>query len=200
MNTIKKNTMFKPLLASMLLVFLVGCATYPLNMNKAEWEALTPAQQLQAREQQALLDQARAEQRTAEARAREQEIEKERIAWEVRRQEARYGDHLQCVISDVQLRNGDNWQRIHPFALDLLIGERADINLDEFRDDRRSRSHRAQAQFDGQTLSLCSSAHGLDCVRVLGNFSDYHRGFEQAFNQPNWLKGSARCQFVPKRR
>ena len=31
----KMNVIFKLLLASILMVFLVGCATYPLNMNKA---------------------------------------------------------------------------------------------------------------------------------------------------------------------
>src|SRR5690554_4715266 len=55
-----------------LILPLAGCAArYPLDIPEAQWEAMTPTEQRQAREQQAALDHARAEQRAAEARARE---------------------------------------------------------------------------------------------------------------------------------
>lgn len=61
------------------LLFVVGCARYPLGMSEAEWQQLTPQQQLEARQQQSLLDEKRA------ARNEAARLERERIAAEERR-------------------------------------------------------------------------------------------------------------------
>src|SRR5690554_5204036 len=109
-------------LPAALILALAGCATrYPLDIPEAQWEAMTLAQQQQARVEQAALDRARAEQRAAEARARQEEAERARLALETRRQEAGRGERVQCVL-DGEFRSGSRWVAMSPVGIDAVTG------------------------------------------------------------------------------
>lgn len=75
---------------------MAGCAHYPLNMSEAEWNRLTPEQQLEARKEQAALDQQRA-------------LEREKLRQE---QEAREAEQarlqIQRDIADGMIRQFDS--------------------------------------------------------------------------------------------
>lgn len=61
-----------------LLLFITGCAHYPLDMSEAEWNRLSPAQQLEARKEQAILDEERAARQEATRLEREKREAEER--------------------------------------------------------------------------------------------------------------------------
>ncbi len=44
------------LAVSLAVALLAGCATYPLNVSKSEWDAMTPAKQEEYRKLQAIAD------------------------------------------------------------------------------------------------------------------------------------------------
>ncbi len=192
------------LIAGLCALFLTGCfATYPLNLSEEEWEALSPEERLAAREKQAELDRAAAERRTAEAQAREAEAARQLAELEVRRREAGYGERLQCVMEQGELRSGSRWRAVEPFAVDVVEG--MDVPFDYREQDRgRHRSNDGNAQFDGTTLTLCAerwaSRPDSDyCVRVLGTFEDYRRGLRTSVDSERFLRGDIRCQLAPGR-
>ena len=182
-------------LTAMLALLLAGCAArYPLAIPEAQWEAMTPAEQHQAREQQAALDRTRAEQRAAEARAREEEARRERLALEVRRQQAPFGERVQCVLEG-ELRAGGSWRPLAPAGIDAVTGMTVPVALTT-RDGRYRQT--AHATFDGQTLSLCRSEHelarqGADCARLVGTQRDYARGLASRVETERFLRGPLRC-------
>ncbi|WP_302139200.1 hypothetical protein [Halomonas alkalicola] len=182
-------------LTAMLALLLAGCAArYPLAIPEAQWEAMTPAEQQQARAQQAALDRARAEQRAAEARAREEEARRDRLALEVRRQEARLGERVQCVLEG-ELRTGSNWRPLAPVGIDAVSGMTAPVPLTT-RDGRYRQT--AHATFDDQTVTLCRHERelerpGADCAQLVGTQRDFARGLSGRVKTEGFLRGPLRC-------
>ena len=182
-------------LATILALLLAGCAArYPLDIPEAQWEAMTPAEQHQAREQQAALDRARAEQRAAEARAREEEARRERLALEVRRQQAPFGERVQCVLEG-ELRAGGNWRPLAPAGIDAVTGMTAPVPLTT-RDGRYRQT--AHTTFDGQTVTLCRHERelerpGADCARLVGTQRDFARGLSGQVETERFVRGPLRC-------
>lgn len=64
------------LIATVSLLLFAGCAHYPLNMSEDEWHRLSPQQQYEARQQQAVLD-AQAAERREKARLEQEAREAE---------------------------------------------------------------------------------------------------------------------------
>lgn len=173
-------------------LLLAGCMThYPLGMSEAEWNRLTPEQQLDARERQQRLS-ADAAQRRAEAqRLQQEQARQEAEALEQRRLAAAHGDRLQCVLDDAELRLGSDWRPADPVVLDLLRGERQDFRLN-----LQGSTHRnlgAEAYFDGLRVRLCRPGE-RDCAVIVGTSGDFQRGISRPVQVRDTLQGQLRCE------
>jgi hypothetical protein len=108
---------------SLLILLLSGCTqSHPLGIPDEQWQKMTMDQQIEARQQQAELNRAKAEQRAEEARARAAEAEAKIAEREQRRQDARYRDRVQCVLTNGQVKLSRGWARIESLVLDLVRG------------------------------------------------------------------------------
>ena len=182
---------------------LAGCGSrYPLDIPEAQWEAMTPQEQLEARQEQAKLDRAAEERRTTEARAREAQAKKWLKDLEASREDARYGERLQCVLSPAQAYIGRSWREIEPLALDVVKGMVLKLDLKEADDGVFRYSTEAYAGFDGQTLSICPEEDYVQkndpkCARVLATFEQYRKGVETTIKASDFLRGKIVCDLVP---
>lgn len=193
---------FTLLIAS--LISLVACAPrYPLGIPEAQWQNMSTEQRFQAQAKQAELDRAAQDARAADARAREAEAARQQAELEIRRRDARYGERLQCILSDAEAHLGGRWRGVEPVAMDLVLGMRLAFDLAE------SSSHTVHsrtpfyAEFDGQTISLCRDARDAGrnpnaCTRVLGTLADYRRGIDQRVDTARFLRARIRCDLVPE--
>ncbi|MBB5020783.1 hypothetical protein [Desulfurispira natronophila] len=200
-----------PLLIALLLSLIVlsGCGPrYPLGIDEDQWFAMTPQQQLQAHKQQAQLDEARALQREAEAeeraiqaRVREMELARELAELEKLRCDARYGDRVQCVLTNPEHYRSGQWRSIEPLAFDLVRGhDGLSISLLEHSGSTTRQRGNIHVSFDGQTTAICDkepSRSSRTCIRVVGTFEDYRRGIRQRVGVENFLKGQLRCSLAP---
>lgn len=135
---------------------LTACAPrHPLGIPDEQWQTLSMEQRLQAHDKQATLDRAEDERRAAKARAREAEAARQHAELEARRRSARYGERVQCVLGDAQVRLGGKWRDIEPVALDMVQGMAIPLPLSEPSGHTIRRQTAAYAHFDGQTISLC---------------------------------------------
>lgn len=106
---------------------LMGCTTYPLGLNREQWDALPPEQQAEYRAKQYSIDEERRQ--VAEARR----IEQNRIAAEAAKAEqerlrqiysnARYGDIVQVTVQGGFIAYGGKRYPYEPVAFDLAKGE-----------------------------------------------------------------------------
>ena len=181
---------------------LAACTSNPLGMSDQEWAALTPEQRLQVRQKQ--LEYAQAlEQRQAAALAERQAQARQRAAeLELRRQQARYGERVQCVLAPAQGWFNQQWRDIEPLALDLLTGSEQVVTVRQMQVHAPRYSARAYARFDGQQVSLClrsesESSPNNRCVRFLGTFADYRHGIAQPVHSHQYVRGQMRCSLVP---
>lgn len=182
---------------------LAACAPrYPLDIPEAQWQGMTTEQRLHAQEKQAELDSAAERRRAAEARAREAEAARKQAELDTRRREARYGERVQCVLSEAEAHLGGRWRSVEPVALDLVRGVELAFDLAERGGDGLRYRTTAHADFDGQTLRICREAgadhrDGQGCARLLGTFNDYRRGLDQGVEAARFLRGRMRCDLVP---
>ena len=188
---------------------LVGCGPYyPLGISEAQWLAMSNEQRLQAQQRQAELDRAAEERRAAEARAREAEArvrEAEALRKQqqllILRQHARYGDRVQCIVTNAEARLGGKWRDVEPVVLDLVRGAAVDFLVSEPRERGFRQQAEGSAVFDGQAVSLCRDAdsqrNSRNCSRLLGNFDDYRRGVSQRVEVHDFLRGNMRCSLAP---
>ena len=95
---------------------LAACTSYPLGMAEAEWLRLTPEQQLQAREKQLEVDRLSEQRRLVEAAARQEEAQRQAAELQARRQDARYGERLQCVLQPAQAWLDRQWRPVEPLG------------------------------------------------------------------------------------
>lgn len=106
---------------------LVGCASYPLGLNKAQWEALAPAQQAEYRAKQYAIDEERARRNAAEearrfqAQQEAEEQESARIADAYH--QANYGDIITVTVRNGLLAFFGKRHPYEPVAFDLVRGE-----------------------------------------------------------------------------
>lgn len=196
--------LFRVWVVLMILAVACGCGSrHPLGIPDEQWQAMTAEQQIQARQQQAELDRARAEQRAEEARARAAKAEAQKAELERRRQDARYGERVQCVLSDGEVKLRREWDRIHPVALDLVRGYEEEFSMEAASDRMRGFTAEGYALFDGQTVYLCRMPYEDtyrqdDCVRVSATMREFQRGVVQSVNAPDFLRGRIRCDLPPE--
>ncbi|EKF9985861.1 hypothetical protein O1D80_003343 [Vibrio cholerae] len=140
--------LLKPYLSSVVYALLLSaCASYPLGMSEAQWLALTPEQQYDAQLKQAELDRQREARRLAEQQAREQALKEQQAQLELARENAKYGERVQCVLQNSELY----FSASEPLALDLLANQPAQAVKQSTADGRYG--FNLYAQFDGQILS-----------------------------------------------
>lgn len=180
-----------------MLLVLAGCgASNPLRIPDDQWSQMTPEQKLQAYEQQAELDKARIEAKAQERQAQIEADARKQEALMRLRQNARYGDWVQCVLEPLEVRYSSKWRDAKPVAFDLVKGETRSLRLQD-RSERYSATGWVRFQDNGQTVSLCrshSNSYGLrDCVELLGTTREFHRGIKKSIEVEKFLRGQIRC-------
>ncbi|MGM0645425.1 MAG: hypothetical protein ACQESV_03355 [Thermodesulfobacteriota bacterium] len=185
------------------LLCCIGCGPkYPLDIPEEKWETMSTAEQLRAREKHAEVEKAREERRAAEAKAREAEA----IEWlkrqEAARDEAQYGERVQCILSNAKVYRWGEWHRIDPIALDIVQGMVLAFEMHAADPDELRLREQGYAGFDGQTLSLCAEKdqvqrNAQDCAKAMGTFKQFARGLTQRIASEDFLRGDIRCDFAP---
>lgn len=179
------------------LMLLSGCASYPLGMSEQEWQALTPQQQLDAREKQSELDQKAAERRAAEARLEAEREAQQQAELAQRKANAAYGERVQCVLQNAEYKEGKSWYALEPVGFDLVVGEIQPLSLVHIKNKRTQYTRTAYAGFNGQTVSICryqsANSHSADCVRMVGTTLDYQRGLTRTLASRDYVRGTLRC-------
>lgn len=190
------------LLLAFLLIGLAACSSYPLNMSEQEWKQLSTAEQAEARKEQARLDQVTEMRRAEQARLRAEEKERERLDLERRKNNAAYGERVQCVFKNAEFKNSKNWIPAEPLGFDLVVGESQSIYIESRADIKKRNGRTGYAQFDGQTVSICrydgSATSARGCVRLVGTTNDFARGYEQRVSSSEFVRGSLRCSLKTK--
>lgn len=183
-------------------LWLTGCSLHPLGIDDDEWAVMTREEQLRAYEKQAELDKVRVE---AQARERAAQAEAEARKYEAMaymRQNAHYGDIVQCVLDPVDMRFSSDWKPAKPQAFDLVRGEQLLLQMQDWKE-RYSWEASASFAESGLAVELCRNSayrYGDDCTRVLGTSRDFHRGIRKTFEIDQYMKGTLRCDLKPIRR
>ena len=185
-------------------VLLTACTSYPLGMNEAEWLALTPAQQLEARTQQAELSRQKEEVRSQERIALAAiDAERERADLERidrLRASAGPGDAVECVTEGAVVDYKPGWHGTHPATALLVRGERREIVLRPSDGHQKEKAVWFWFSAEGMQAALCLSEPksavrlGSDCFVVAGTSGDFARGVETVVPQSDWFIGRFRCQ------
>lgn len=179
---------------------LAGCMSFhPLGISDAEWQRMTPQQQMDARAKQTELDKQAAERRAERARLQALEDARLQAELEQRRANAKLGEHVQCVFNPAEAKISGNWRTVEPIALDLVVGETKPFNAEHLRDGRSRYSRQGYASFDGQTLSLCSSRSNYSsshCVRVVSTTRGYQQGVKQKVDSKEFMRGELHCDLA----
>lgn len=169
---------------------LVGCSSNPLGMSDAEWEALTPQQQLVARTKQAELDE---QERLRRQQARiAKEAEQARL--ENLRHNAPRGEVVQCTLTNARARFARNeWHSAQPLAVAIHRSEdRRQVRIAQ--EDRPSRAATLHMGFDGMTVKVCRW-YDRDCAVLAGTDRDYNRGHSSHVRVPDLVDGTLSCSF-----
>ncbi len=120
-------------LLAMTLALATGCATYPMGLNKTQWEALPADQQASYQARQYELDAEQARQAAEQRRLAEQRAADTRRAEAARiaalYQSARYRDMVTVTISHGTLIIAQKSYRLQPVSFDLVRGEAKSIRL-----------------------------------------------------------------------
>lgn len=137
-----------------LILYFVGCATYPLGMSREKWEALSPVEQAVALEEQERIDQQRRKEREA-ARAREAERRAEVEARRLAAVEATYADPRYGDLIDVKIEGGEiaffgKRRTYEPMAFIIAAWELKPIQFLEAKDRRPSQP--IWVFYDGSTF------------------------------------------------
>lgn len=183
-------------------LWLTGCSLHPLGIDDDEWAVMSREEQLRAYEKQAELDKVRAkaqaQERAAQAAAEARKYE----AMAYLRQNARYGDIVQCVLDPVDMKFSSKWKPAKPQAFDLVRGEQLTLRMQDWKERYRSEASVSFAE-SGLEVELCRNSayrYSGDCTRVLGTSRDFRRGISKTFEIDRYMKGTLRCDLKPIRR
>jgi hypothetical protein len=179
---------------------------HPLGISDEDWQVMSLDQRLRAQEKQAEFEHAdrvrKAEQKAApEAEAARQPVQP--VQAEVRRAPggpARYGERLQCVLTQARVLIADKWRPVESTVLDVSRGQVTEFTLAEPASQKGRLPLMGFARFDGQILTLCPSAdenRREGCVRVLGTFEDFRRGIDQSVEAAGFLRSKLHCHLGP---
>lgn len=186
--------MIKPYLRWLTLasVFLLtACANnYPLGMSEDEWNRLTPAQQLDARQQQATIDQAERERRAQAARLAAEEERRQQELYQERLRNAQPGEIVQCVIENAEGYFGSEWRAAEPTGFMVLRGFSEQVTLAQ--QDRPSRRVTAEARFDGAKVELCRPNRN-ECAVLPATQNQLQRGVQRTIALDRVVRGELYC-------
>lgn len=187
-------------------IFISGCSSNPLGIDDDTWQTMTPSEHLDAHKAQAQLDEAAyhaaTEQRKAELAA---QAEQQRIREEIR-QNARYGDLVQCVLNPVSYFKGKSWLALQPLGFELVRGDTATVELKSAKG--MSLSLYATLDQSGQNLSVCryaSSGYGSssgykdysNCAVLASTAKRLAKGVSQHIELKEWLRAKLHCDLKP---
>ena len=177
------------------LFFLIGCATNPMGYSDEEWEALSEAEQKEARVLQAEIEIAREHRRAADLRAREAEAARLEIYADQRRESALHGDRIQCLINDAKGYINGRWRSADPVAFEGVRGIASPFHVYATSSSGRTqRSTIGYALFDGVSLSLCQTPDAASCTRVSATTRQFERGMNTAVDVRRLVRGQMRCE------
>lgn len=188
------------LVFSTFLLALAACASHPLGMSTAEWEALSPNQQHQARMAQEKRDEAE-RQRQAEIRQRQAEKHAEwarkELAEEARieagKKNPAYGDLVQCRITNAKGDFGKSgWQPAQELSVAIYRGETVDALI--YRQGNKSGYTTVQLRFDGLNVRACRRG-GRDCDTMAGSERQFARGLSKRIAIHKTVQGTLSCSF-----
>ena len=192
------------LLVTILLTMTVlGCTSYPLGLDKDSWHELSPQQKLEASQKQADLDQARDLRLAREAEARAEAAREAANRLMLLRQQARYGERVQCVLEPISHHRSGDWRKLEPAALDLVLG--VQVGVEFYEPGRASQVREAVAWFDGQRVQICPGEYAARyrseaCIIAVGHYRDYQRGMRRQIDSKGFLQGQLDCSFVGRER
>ncbi len=176
-------------------ILLAGCTMYPLGIPEDQWQRMTPAQQQEARMEQARQDEAVRERHARRQLLLLEEQQRERSEREQRLRQAIPGDVLQCTLNDVQINLGKKkWRAANPVAVELLQGESLEVLLQ--RSDKNYQQRTAWISFDRLSVSLCDG-YRSDCAVLAATGRELQRG-SQAMVHTGIVRGRLKCQYPPQ--
>lgn len=177
-------------LLALVVTVAAGCSVNPLGMSDAEWELLTPTQQLEARMVQEARDEA-ARVRRAEQAAQEA-AEQARI--EELRRNAPFGDVVQCTLTDAEgyFAKG-KWYPAQPVSIEMHRSE-SDRSVSLPRQSRPSMTTDLHMSFDGLTVKACRW-YDRDCDVLVGTEAQFRRGISRRIHVSKAVKGTLFCSF-----
>jgi hypothetical protein len=186
-----------------LAIAISGCTTYPLGLDEESWHELSPQQKLEASQKQADLDQARDLRLAREAEARAEAAREAANRLMLLRQQARYGERVQCVLEPISHHRSGDWRKLEPAALDLVLGVQVEVEF--YEPGRASQVREAVAWFDGQRVQICPGEYAARyrseaCIIAVGHYRDYQRGMRRQIDSKGFLQGQLDCSFVGRER
>lgn len=182
-----RTTKWLGLMAATLL--LLGCTIHPLNIPDDEWQLMTPEQQLQARAKQAELDES-ARQRRLQQQAAEK-AEQQRLI-DIR-QNAPYGDVVQCSFRETQAKFGKEWFATQPLSFAIHRSE-DDRRISLSRQDRPSMTTDLHIAFDGLNVKVCRW-YDRSCATLAGTERAFSKGYTQAIVVNELVQGQLYCSY-----
>lgn len=191
------------------LLILAACGpSFPLGMTEAEWQALSPEQQLQARQQQASIDAERQRQREVERAARAAEAaaaeraERERVERIIAQRVP--GSVIDCAIEggEVRFRFLKAWIEPEPVAFTIVRSERRAVDLaSPAKQGRANEIRPLWVVFDdgARQLALCPFLHAEPtdptCRRIALLGSEIEGGFARRLDMPDVIRNATlRCE------
>lgn len=174
-----------------LLALATGCATYPMGMNREQWESLPAEKQAEYRAQQYQIDEARRQQAAAARAEQERQMAEAYRAEQARitalYKQARYRDIVTVTISRGVIINAGKTYRLQPVSLDLVLGETKSIRL-VCTAGNRTYIEEMTARFspDGNTVYLNEESDNNAVITLVNN------GWERGATTPI---GSVRLRF-----
>jgi len=187
----------------LLLLFVSGCVTsHPLRISDQDWLHMSSSERLRAHEKQADLDRVRLALRAEEKSAEVALLQRKQEQLSKLKQNARYGDLVECILEPLEVRYSRKRKASRPVAFSLVRGEIKRLNFEDQKGRYRTKGW-AEFHADGQIISICQhqSPSGLrECVDLLGTTKELHRGIKKKISVDKFLRGTLRCDLRPLNR
>lgn len=173
----------RSLIAGITLLFFSACTMYPLGISEAEWNSMTPQQQLEARNKQADINLKKQQEKERKEAQRKAEIQK-------RYQQAAFGDILNCSVSGGIADFYPGWRPYAPQAFSIVRGEDKNITLYDNNKGRRTTSFWTEYAESGMKLTFCKDkgARRDKCQEIVGTTPSFTGGITQTLQLSRIMK------------
>lgn len=167
-------------------MLLSGCASYPIGLSRAQWEAIPLEKQAELTSQQYKLDETRRQQaaqrqiqagQQAEAQARntQQQVQSSYA-------NAHYGDVVTMTLSAASMQNGRETYATEPVSFDLVRGEKKQIQI-RGNAGRGSRIDTLNARFSDDGNSIYMNEDTFNNRRIVLTNNGWNHGTIQQLPQ-----------------